>query len=97
MKGKGKSHEVPCAQEILMVFNNSFHTKEERSFHGIKGCVCECVKVVCCVCTYIIFHLYFSSQWSLNPKRLIFAALCNDLINYFIVCFEHQCNAMRAF
>ncbi len=29
-------------------------------------------------------------------KRLIFAALCNDLIDYFIVCFEHQCNTMRA-
>ncbi len=36
-------------------------------------------------------------QWSLNPKRLIFVALCNDLIDYFIVCFEHQCNTMRAF
>ena len=24
-------------------------------------------------------------------KRLIFVALCNDLIDYFIVCFEHQC------
>ncbi len=35
-------------------------------------------------------------QWSFNPKRLIFVALCNDLINYFIVCFEHQCNTMRA-
>ncbi len=23
--------------------------------------------------------------------------LCNDLIDYFIVCFEHQCNTMRAF
>ena len=29
-------------------------------------------------------------------KRLIFAALCNDLIDYFIVCFEHQCNTMHA-
>ncbi len=29
-------------------------------------------------------------------KRLIFAALCNNLIDYFIVCFEHQCNTMRA-
>ena len=29
-------------------------------------------------------------------KRLIFAALCNDLMGYFIVCFEHQCNTMRA-
>ncbi len=30
-------------------------------------------------------------------KRLIFVALCNDLIDYFIVCFEHQCNTMHAF
>ncbi len=36
-------------------------------------------------------------QWSLRPKRLIFVALCNDLIDYFIVCIEHQCNTMRAF
>ncbi len=36
-------------------------------------------------------------QWSLRPKRLIFVALCNDLLDYFIVCFEHQCNTMRAF
>ncbi len=36
-------------------------------------------------------------QWSFTPKRLIFAALCNDLIDYFIVCFEHQCNTMGAF
>ncbi len=27
----------------------------------------------------------------------IFVALCSDLIDYFIVCFEHQCNTMRAF
>ncbi len=33
-------------------------------------------------------------QWSLRPKRLNLVALCND---YFIVCFEHQCNTMRAF
>ncbi len=26
-----------------------------------------------------------------------FVALCYDLIDYFIVCFEHQCNTMRAF
>ncbi len=25
-------------------------------------------------------------MWSFNPKRLIFVALCNDLIDYFIVC-----------
>ncbi len=36
-------------------------------------------------------------QWSLRPKRLILVALWNDLIDYFIVCFEHQCNTMRAF
>ncbi len=30
-----------------------------------------------------------------TPKRLIFAGLCNDLIDYFIVCFEHQCNTMH--
>ncbi len=35
-------------------------------------------------------------QWSFLPKRLIFAALCNDLIDYFILCFAHQCNTMRA-
>ncbi len=33
---------------------------------------------------------------SFNPKRLIFVALCNDLIDYFIVCFEHQCNIINA-
>ncbi len=36
-------------------------------------------------------------QWLFNQKRLIFVALCNDLIDYFIVCFEHQCNTMRVF
>ncbi len=29
-------------------------------------------------------------------KKIDFVALCNDLIDYFIVCFEHQCNTMRA-
>ncbi len=36
-------------------------------------------------------------QWSFNPKRLIFVDLCKDLIDYFIVCFEHQCNTVHAF
>ncbi len=31
-----------------------------------------------------------------HPKKINFAALCNDLIDYFIVCFEHQCHTMRA-
>ena len=40
-------------------------------------------------------------RWMIPPmvvpqKRLIFAALCTDLIDYFVVCFEQQCNAMRA-
>ncbi len=28
-----------------------------------------------------------------QPEKIDF----NDLIDYFVVCFEHQCNAMRAF
>ncbi len=32
-----------------------------------------------------------------KAEKMIFVALCNDLIDYFIVCFEHQCNTMRAF
>ncbi len=31
-----------------------------------------------------------------STQRVIFAALCNDLVDYFIVCFEHQCDTMRA-
>ncbi len=32
-----------------------------------------------------------------SPRKDLFSPLlCNDLINYFIVCFEHQCNTMRA-
>ncbi len=37
------------------------------------------------------------AQWSFSPKRLIFVVLYNDLIDYFIVCFEHQGNTIRAF
>ena len=40
-------------------------------------------------------ELHLFSQWSFNPKRLIFVVLYNDLIDYVIVCFEHQCSTMR--
>ncbi len=51
------------------------------------------------VVVVVFFTLYGRTypQWSFNPKRLIFVALCNDLIDYCIVCFEHQCNTMRVF
>ncbi len=32
-----------------------------------------------------------------KAEKIDFRCLCNDLIDYFIVCFEHQCNTMRAF
>ena len=32
-----------------------------------------------------------------HPEKIDFRRLCNDLIDYFIVCFEHQCDTMRAF
>ena len=35
-------------------------------------------------------------QWSFNPKRVIFVVLYNDSIDYFIACFEHQCNIYNA-
>ncbi len=30
-----------------------------------------------------------------QPESIDFVALCNDLIDYFIVCFELHCNTMR--
>ncbi len=51
------------------------------------------------ICICFLFNWYvlrwMIPQWSLRLKRLIFVALCNDLTDYFIVCFEHQCT-MRA-
>ncbi len=46
-------------------------------------------------------HIYSCLRQDIPPmvfkaEKLIFVALCNDLIDYFIVCFEHQCNTMRA-
>ncbi len=32
-----------------------------------------------------------------QPEKIDFIALSYDLIDYFIVCFEHQCNTMGAF
>ena len=31
------------------------------------------------------------------PEKIDFRRLCNDLIDYSIVCVEHQCNTVRAF
>ena len=32
-----------------------------------------------------------------EPEKIVFIVFYNDLIDYFIVCFEHQCNKIRAF
>ncbi len=43
------------------------------------------------------FKVAYTPNGHSAPKRLIFVILYNDLIEYFIVCFEHQCNTMHAF
>ncbi len=30
-------------------------------------------------------------------KKMIFIVLYTDLIDYFVVCYEHKCNTMRVF
>ena len=51
--------------------------------------------------TYFAYHFDRTAQAKVDDtpngrSRLIFAALCNDLIDYFIVRFDHQCNTMCA-